>query len=225
MAAKDDRIFPRSRLRPGAEFRRHRPGGRGARPQGGVPVRPGLRRRLQGLRLRGASGEPLRADAARADGEILGGLHQRPHPEFPQIALRPGRQLREGLLDRDRRQRQMGAEGPARRARPRSSRTSSASTTSSCSRRSSSTASRGCASSPARRTRSRTRTSRRISPAARESDHAGHTALPRPLQRGDRADPCRLQRLPRRERRGALPDRPVLRGLALSSTCCSIPRR
>ena len=56
--------------------------------------------------------------------QVLGGFHQRPHPELPQVALRPDRQLCEGLLDGDRRQRQMGAEGPARRARPRSSPTS-----------------------------------------------------------------------------------------------------
>ena len=123
MAQKTIAFFPGSRLWAGAQLRRHRPGRRGARPQGGVPVRSRLRRRLQGLRLRGASGEPVRADAARADGQVLGGLHQRPHPELPQIALRPDRQLCEGLLDRDRRQREMGAEGPARRAGAGSSRT------------------------------------------------------------------------------------------------------
>ncbi len=57
------------------------------RPQGGVPLGPGLRRGLRGLRLRGPSGGALRADAARADGEVLGGLHQRPHPELPQSPI------------------------------------------------------------------------------------------------------------------------------------------
>ena len=114
---KDDRLLPRSRLWAGAEFGRHRPGRRGARPQGGVPLRSGLRPGLRGLRLRGPSGEPLGADAARADGEVLGGLHQRPHPELPEVALRPDRQLREGLLDGDRRHREVGPEGSARRAR------------------------------------------------------------------------------------------------------------
>ena len=99
---------------------------------------PGLRRGLSRLWFRGPSGEPVGADAAGADGAVLGGLHQRPHPELPQVALRADRQLREGLLGRDRRHADMGAEGPAARARRRSGPTSSASTTSSCSRRSSS---------------------------------------------------------------------------------------
>ena len=46
-----------------------------------------------------------------------------------------------------------------------------------------------------------------------ESDHACHTALPRPLQRGDRPDPRRLQRVPqprtaRRPTRSASSSRP-----------------
>ena len=50
---------------------------------------------------------------------------------------------------------------------------------------------------------------------ASESDHACTSALSRPLQRRDRPDPRRLQRLSRRERRGALPARRVLRSLAV----------
>ena len=116
--AEDVRILSRGRLRPRAELRRHRPGRRGARAPGGVPVRPGLRRGLRGLRLRGPPGEPLRAHAARADGEVLGGLHQRAHPELPQGADRPDRQLRQGVLGGDRRQREVGREGSPGRPRP-----------------------------------------------------------------------------------------------------------
>ena len=58
-----------------------------------------------------------------------------------------------------------------------------------------------------------------------EDDQAGHAALSRAFQRGDRADPCRLQRIPRsamarRPTRSASSSRP-----RPSSTCCSIPRR
>ena len=57
-------------------------------------------------------------------------------------------------------------------------------------------------------------------PAASFGLRRGRPCLPqglsRPFQRGDQADPRRLQRVPASERRGALSDRPVLRGLALS---------
>ena len=121
-APKDIRVLPRGRLRPRAQLRRNRPGHRGARAQGGLPVRPRLRRGLPGLRIRSPPGEPLRADAARADGEVLGGLHQRPYSELRKGAHRPDRQLRQGVLGSDRRQREVGREGPARRAGPDSAR-------------------------------------------------------------------------------------------------------
>ena len=92
---------------------------------------------------------------------------------------------------------EVGGEGPAGACWRGSSPTSCASTMSFFSRRSSNIratrAGRGCASSHARRTRSRIPTFLRTCRAAAQNDKAGFVPLPRPLQRGDQADPRRFQ--------------------------------
>ena len=209
------RVLPRGRIRPGSQFRRNRPGHRGTRAQGGLPVRPRIRRGVRGLRIRSASGEPLRTDAPRADGEVLGGLHQRPHSELPQVADRPDRQLRQGMLGSDRRQRKVGREGPAR----------------------------GSGADPTGCRVHRQRGSVPRHKAVRQAMGANHLVLgerdrgrrdssapvrlrrerpglppgvPRALQRGHQAHPRRLQPLPDPVRGGAVPARAVLRGIAPS---------
>ena len=207
------RILSRGRLRPGPQFRRHRPGGHALRNEGRVPLGPGFRRGLPRLWLRSSSGEPLRADAGRTDGPLLGRFHQRAPAEFLQVALRADRQLRAGVLDGDRRQRALRATRPARSAGADPARGDL------CRQRHPVPGHQAIRRAVgAHRLLLRKRDRRCGDPTAPVGLRGGRSrlprALPRALQRSHPAAARALQRFPRRTGRSALPARPVLRGLA-----------
>ncbi len=156
--------------------------------------------------------EPMAPEESR---QVLGRLHQRPHPELPQIPLRADRQLREGLLGGDRLDRGLGREVAARGP------------------------GRGAARPDLHRQRhpvpghqapwralgpdhllQRERDPRPRDPAAsvrlRRARPGLLCRLQCPLQRGRGAHPPQFQRVPRRVRGGALPLGRVLRALALA---------
>ena len=225
MAQKTIAFFPEAAFGPALNSVGIAPGRRGARPQGGVPVRSRLRRVYKGY---GFEAHPVNLSEPMPPEQMAKFWEDFINGHIPNFRKSPYDQIDnyvKDCWDGDRRQRQMGAEGPAARARRRSSPTSSASTTSSCSRRSSVSASPGCGSSPARKTRSRIQDIPPHLSGCGENDHAGSPALPRPFQRGDQADPRRLQRVPHSQRRG----RPIRSASSSrprpTSTCCSIPRR
>ena len=194
-------FFPEGGLRAGAQLGRHRPGAREARPQGGVPVRPGLSRCLSRLWFRGPSGQSVGAAAAGGDGASSGSDFINGH--IPNFRKSPYEQIDNYVKDcwemivRDR---QMGGEGSAASARQGEARRHL--------RRQCHPVS-GDQALCARAWQAVGADHLMLGERDRGSGHSAASvglrrqgqerlpALSQALQRGDQADPRRLQRLPR----------------------------